>query len=45
MGPEDRLQTVIALRYFIPDGIRIAVLVSNHAEVSGRWAAPPAWST
>ncbi len=44
-GPEDRLPAVLALRYFIPDGVRIAALVSNHAEVHGRWAAATAWST
>ncbi|GLH74325.1 hypothetical protein GETHLI_28270 [Geothrix limicola] len=44
-GPEDRLPAVLALRYFIPDGCRIAALVSNHADVSGRWPAPAAWET
>ena len=43
-GPEDRLPTVLALRYLIPDGRTIAALVSNHAEVPGRWPAPAAWS-
>lgn len=42
-GPKDRLPSVLALRYFIPDGLQIAALVSNHAEVSGRWIAPAAW--
>jgi len=42
-SPEDRLPAVLALRYFIPDGCTIAALVSNHAEVSGRWPAPAAW--
>ena len=42
-GPEDRLPTVLALRYFIPDGAKIAALVSNHASLSGRWPAPAAW--
>jgi hypothetical protein len=44
-GPEDRLPSVLALRYLIPDGRRIAALVSNHAGTPGRWAAPAAWST
>lgn len=44
-GPDDRLPSVLALRYFIPDGRSIAALVSNHAEVTGRWAAPAAWAT
>jgi hypothetical protein len=43
-GPDDRLPSVLALRYFIPDGRRIAALVSNHAEVAGRWIAPEAWA-
>jgi hypothetical protein len=44
-GPEDRLPAVLALRYLIPDGRSIAALVSNHAEVSGRWAAPATWTS
>ncbi|WP_291270368.1 DUF3501 family protein [Geothrix sp.] len=43
-GPDDRLPSVLALRYLIPDGRTIAALVSNHAEVSGRWPAPAAWT-
>ncbi len=43
-GPDDRLPAVLALRYFIPDGLGIAALVSTHAEVSGRWPAPAAWA-
>lgn len=43
-GPDDRLPAVLALRYLIPDGCTIAALVSHHAEVSGRWPAPAAWS-
>jgi hypothetical protein len=43
-GPDDRLPAVLALRFLIPDGLSIAALVSNHAEVSGRWAAPAAWT-
>jgi hypothetical protein len=42
-GPEDRLPSVLALRYLIPDGRTIAAIVSNHAEVSGRWPAPATW--
>ena len=42
-GPNDRLPAVLALRYFIPDGLVIAALVTKHAELPGRWAAPPAW--
>ncbi len=42
-GPEDRLPSVLALRYLIPDGCSIVALVSNHAEVSGCWPAPAAW--
>jgi hypothetical protein len=42
-SPQDRLPAVLALRYFLPDGLHIAALVSNHAELPGRWAAPPAW--
>jgi len=44
-GPEDRLPSVLALRYLIPDGRTIAALVSNHAEVPGRWPAPAAWGS
>jgi hypothetical protein len=43
-GPEDRLPSVLALRYLIPDGMQIAALVSDHAEAPGRWVAPPAWA-
>lgn len=42
-GPQDRLPSVLALRYLIPDGRAIAALVSNHAEAPGRWPAPAAW--
>jgi hypothetical protein len=42
-GPQDRLPSVLALRYLIPDGRVIAALVSNHAEAPGRWPAPAAW--
>ena len=34
-----------ALRYLIPDGCSLAALVSNHAGLPGRWAAPTAWET
>jgi len=44
-GPEDRLPSVLALRYLIPDGCTIAALVSNHAETPGRWVAPAAWAS
>ncbi len=44
-GLNDRLPAVLALRYLVPDGSRIVAIVSNHAEVSGRWSAPTAWST
>lgn len=44
-GPEERLPSVLALRYFIPDGRSLAALVSNHAETPGRWVAPAAWAT
>ena len=43
-GPDDRLPSVLALRFLIPDGRSIAALVSNHAVVSGRWPAPAAWT-
>ena len=43
-GPDDRLPSVLALRYLIPDGRQIAALVSNHAQAPGRWAAPAAWA-
>jgi hypothetical protein len=42
-GPDDRLPSVLALRYLIPGGRQIAALVSNHAEAPGRWPAPAAW--
>jgi len=42
-GPQDRLPSVLALRYLISDGRAIAALVSNHAEAPGRWPAPAAW--
>ena len=42
-GPDDRLPSVLALRYLIPDGLSITALVSNHAEVQGRWPAPSSW--
>jgi hypothetical protein len=44
-GPNDRLPAVLALRYLIPDGRTIAALVSNHAEVPGRWLAPAVWGS
>ena len=44
-GPDDRLPSVLALRYLIPDGCSIAALVSNHAEVPGRWVAPGSWAS
>jgi hypothetical protein len=44
-GPDDRLPSVLALRYLIPDGAAIAALVSTHPEVSGRWPAPAAWAS
>jgi len=44
-GPDDRLPAVLALRFTIPDGLRIAALLSNHAEAPGRWPAPAAWSS
>ncbi len=43
-GPGDRLPSVLALRYLIPDGRTPAALVSNHAELPGRWPAPAAWT-
>jgi hypothetical protein len=43
-GPDDRLPSVLALRYLIPDGCNIAALVSNHAKVPGRWPAPATWT-
>ncbi len=43
-GPDDRLPSVLALRYLIPDGKQIAALVSNHAVAPGRWVAPAAWT-
>lgn len=42
-GREDRLPSVLALRYLIPDGRATAALVCNHAALPGRWAAPAAW--
>ena len=42
-GPEDRLPSVLALRYLIPDGPSIAALISTHAEAPGRWPAPATW--
>lgn len=44
-GPADRLPSVLALRYLIPDGTVISALISAHAEVPGRWVAPRAWAT
>jgi hypothetical protein len=44
-GPDDRLPSVLALRYLVPDGLQITALVSNHAGAPGRWAAPAAWVT
>lgn len=44
-GPQDRLPSVLALRYLIPDGRSITALVSNHAEAPGRWVAPATWMT
>ena len=43
-GPDDRLPSVLALRFLIPDGRSIAALVCNHAQLPGRWEAPAAWS-
>lgn len=44
-APEDRLPSVLALRYLIPDGRTVAALVSNHAGLPGRWPAPAAWTS
>ncbi len=44
-GPDDRLPSVLALRYLLPDGCAIAALVSNNAELQGRWPAPAAWGS
>lgn len=43
-GPDDRLPSVLALRYLIPDGRTIAALVCHNAELTGRWPAPAGWS-
>ena len=42
-GPDDRLPSVLALRYLIPDGCSIAALVCHNAELTGRWPTPAAW--
>lgn len=44
-GPDDRLPSVLALRFTVPDGCSIAALVSTHAEASGRWPAPASWAS
>jgi hypothetical protein len=44
-GPNDRLPAVLALRYLLPDGKQVAALVSNHAEVPGRWSLSAAWDS
>lgn len=38
-GPEDRLPSVLALRYRIPEGARPVALVSEHGALPGRWAS------
>ncbi len=43
-GPEDRLPSVLALRYLVPDGKALTALVSSHAALPGRWPAPAAWA-
>jgi len=43
-GPEDRLPSVLALRYLIPEGCTPRALLSHHAEAPGHWVAPAAWS-
>ena len=44
-GAEDRLPSVLALRYLVPDGLPMTALVSNHTTLSGRWPAPTAWAS
>lgn len=43
-GPGDRLPSVLALRYVIPEGAAPAALVSTDPGIPGRWPAPPSWS-
>lgn len=43
-GPGDRLPSVLALRYLVPDGRTLTALVSTHPEAPGRWPAPAAWT-
>jgi len=42
-GPEDRLPSVLALRWHVPDGASPVALHSDHPLVHGRYPAPSAW--
>ena len=42
-GPEDRLPSVLALRWYVPDGARPVALLSDHPVIHGRYPAPPSW--
>jgi len=42
-SPEDRLPSVIALRWYVPDGAVPVALHSDHPLVHGRYPAPPSW--
>lgn len=44
-GAQDRLPSVLALRYLIPDGLTPAALLSTDPGLPGRWPAPAAWTS
>ncbi len=41
---EDRLPSVLALRWFVPDGALPLALLSDHPALHGRFPAPPSWA-
>ncbi|MFN8011693.1 MAG: hypothetical protein U0P81_09830 [Holophagaceae bacterium] len=43
-GRGERLPAVLALRYFIPEGLAPVALGSDHPAAPGRWPAPAAWT-
>jgi hypothetical protein len=39
----DRLPSVLALRWYVPDGSLPVALLADHPDVHGRFPAPPSW--
>lgn len=44
-GGSDRLPAVLALRYLLPDGRRVAALAIHHPAASGLHPAPSTWTS